>query len=84
MSKLMMSVMGAFSEFERSLIRERPQEGIELAKQRGAYQGRKKAISVEQLSELQKRVDAGEEKSKLAREYGICRSTLYQYLRSGD
>ena len=84
MSKLMLSVMGAFSEFERSLIRERQQEGIVIAKKRGAYHGRKPALSAEQVSELQKRVDAGEEKSKLAREFGICRATLYQYLRSGD
>jgi len=29
--------MGAFAEFERSLIRERQREGIDLAKKRGAY-----------------------------------------------
>jgi DNA invertase Pin-like site-specific DNA recombinase len=37
MANLMLSVMGAFAEFERSLIRERQREGIALAKQRGAY-----------------------------------------------
>lgn len=42
MANLMLSVMGAFAEFERSLIRERQREGIALAKQRGAYKGRKK------------------------------------------
>jgi hypothetical protein len=42
MANVMLSVMGAFAEFERSLIRERQREGIALAKQRGAYQGRKK------------------------------------------
>ena len=36
----MRSVMGAFAEFERTLIKERQCEGIALAKQRGAYQGR--------------------------------------------
>ena len=48
MATLMLSVMGAFAEFERSLIRERQREGIELAKLRGAYRGRKKALSSEQ------------------------------------
>jgi len=38
MSSLMLSVMGAFAEFERSLIKERQREGIALAKKRGAYQ----------------------------------------------
>ncbi len=41
MANLMPSVMGAFAEFERSLIRERQREGIALAK-RGAYKGRKR------------------------------------------
>jgi len=36
MANLMLSVMGAFAEFERSLIREHQREGIVLAKQRGA------------------------------------------------
>jgi len=82
MANLMLSVMGAFAEFERSLIRERQREGIALAKQRGAYRGRKKALRAEQATELQRRVAAGEKKAKLAREFGISRETLYQYLRT--
>lgn len=45
MANLMLSVLGAFAEFERSLIRERQREGIALAKQRGAYKGRKKTLT---------------------------------------
>ena len=82
MANLMLSVMGAFAEFERALIRERQREGIALAKQRGAYRGRKKALSPERVDELRRRADAGEQKAKLAREYGISRETLYQYLRT--
>ncbi len=82
MANLMLSVMGAFAEFERALIRERQREGIALAKQRGAYRGRKKALSPEQAAELQQRVAAGEQKAKLSREFGISRETLYQYLRT--
>ncbi len=84
MANLMLSVMGAFAEFERSLIRERQREGIALAKQRGVYRGRKKALSPEQVAELRKRVAAGEQKAKLARDVGISRETLYQYLRTAD
>jgi DNA invertase Pin-like site-specific DNA recombinase len=40
MANLMLSVMGAFAEFERALIRERQREGIVLAKQRGAWDER--------------------------------------------
>lgn len=81
MANLMLSVMGAFAEFERALIGERQREGIALAKQRGAYRGRKKALSVEQATELRRRVAAGEQKAKLAREFSISRETLYQYLK---
>ena len=81
MANLMLSVMGAFAEFERALIRERQREGIALAKQRGAYRGRKKALSPEQVAELRKRAAAGEQKAKLAREFGVSRETLNQYLR---
>jgi DNA invertase Pin-like site-specific DNA recombinase len=47
MANLMLSVVGAFAEFERSLIRERQREGVALAKQRGAYNGRKKTLTPE-------------------------------------
>ena len=81
MANLMLSVMGAFAEFERALIRERQREGIALAKQRGAYRGRKRSLNSERVSELKRRVAAGEQKAKLAREFGISRETLYQYMR---
>jgi DNA invertase Pin-like site-specific DNA recombinase len=84
MANLMLSVMGAFAEFERSLIRERQREGIALAKQRGAYRGRKKSLSELQITILRQRVAAGEQKANLAREFGISRETLYQYLRMAE
>jgi DNA invertase Pin-like site-specific DNA recombinase len=80
MANLMLSVMGAFAEFERSLIRERQKEGIALAKQRGAYKGRKKTLTLEKAAELVQRADSGVSKAVLARDYGI-RETVYQYLR---
>lgn len=82
MANLMLSVMGAFAEFERALIGERQREGIALAKKRGAYRGRKKALSPDKRVELRKRVASGEQKAKLAREFGISRETLYQYLKA--
>ena len=80
MANLMLSVMGAFAEFERALIRERQKEGIALAKQRGAYQGRKQKLSDEDIYLLKSRVESGEQKAQLARELGISRETLYKYL----
>lgn len=81
MANLMLSVMGAFAEFERALIRERQREGIALAKQRGVYRGRKRALSDADIATLKARVSAGEQKTQIARDFGISRETLYQYLR---
>ena len=81
MANLMLSVMGAFAEFERALIRERQREGVALAKQRGAYKGRKRALSAAQVATLKERVAAGETKTTIAWDLGISRETLYAYLR---
>jgi DNA invertase Pin-like site-specific DNA recombinase len=80
MSNLLLAVMGAFAEFERSLIRERQREGIALAKKAGVYKGRKPSLTPERVVELRKRVKAGEKKAALAREFKISRETLYTYL----
>ena len=82
MANLMLSVMGAFAEFERALIRERQREGIALAKRRGAYRGRKRSLNHEQVAEVRRRIEAGEAKAKIARDFGISRETLYQYLNA--
>jgi len=84
MATLLLSVMGAFAEFERALIRERQREGIALAKQRGVYRGRKKALNAAQRAELRQRLAVGEKKAQVARDFGISRETLYQYLRLAE
>jgi DNA invertase Pin-like site-specific DNA recombinase len=84
MATLLLSVMGAFAEFERALIRERQREGIELAKKRGAYRGRKRSLNTDQVAELRRRAAAGAAKAALAREFGVSRETVYQYLRTAD
>jgi DNA invertase Pin-like site-specific DNA recombinase len=84
MATLLLSVLGAFAEFERALIQERQAEGIALAKSRGAYTGRTRSLTAAQASDLRARVAAGEPKAALGREYGISRQTLYQYLRPAE
>jgi DNA invertase Pin-like site-specific DNA recombinase len=80
MATLLLSVMGAFAEFERALILERQREGIAAAKQRGVYTGRKPALTAAQAQQLRERAAAGEGKAALAREFGISRETVYSYL----
>jgi DNA invertase Pin-like site-specific DNA recombinase len=80
---LMLQIMGAVAEFERSMILERQREGIRIAQAKGAYRGRKAALSVARAEELRARVAAGNaNKAALAKEFGITRQTLYAYLKA--
>jgi len=81
LSKLLFNVLGSFAEFERSLIRERQREGIALAKKEGKYMGRKPSLTEAQAMELRNRATT-ESNAALAREFGISRETLYQYIRT--
>lgn len=83
MSMLMLSIMGAVAEFERSITRERQAEGIKIAKTKGVYKGRKASLTYEQLEEVKHKIAAGVPKAKVAREYKCNRETIYRYLR-GD
>jgi len=56
MANLMMAMLGAFAEFERSLIRERQREGIVLAKAKGIYTGRKPSLTAAQVEQVRARV----------------------------
>ena len=79
-AKLMLGVMGSVAEFERAIIRERQAEGIAKAKKRGVYKGRARALTDEQVDEARRRVAEGIPKAKVARDLGIGRTTLYEYL----
>jgi DNA invertase Pin-like site-specific DNA recombinase len=80
-ARLMLTMLGAFAEFERELLRERQREGIAIAKARGVYKGRKRALTPEQVKEVIEQAYAGIPKADLARAYSISRETLYAYLR---
>ena len=80
MSKLMLTIMGGVAEFERAMIRERQLEGIALAKKAGKYTGRKSTMTDAQVRAIRDRAATGENKSALAREFGITRQTVYNIL----
>lgn len=81
-SNLLLSIMGAFAEFERSLIRERQREGIQVAKSKGKYKGRKLLLTKDTLIALIKRDKENNHKNRsaLAKEFNISRQSLYNYL----
>ena len=84
MSNLLLSMLGAVAEFERSIILERQREGISIAKDQGKYKGRKPSLTSERVLELQRRAGAGEKKTALAREFGVSRETVYTYIKAEE
>lgn len=81
MSQLLLSVMGAFAEFERNLILERQREGIAIAKAKGVYKGRKPKLTAEFSEKIIGLVNKGMPIAAVARELNICRHTVYKALR---
>jgi DNA invertase Pin-like site-specific DNA recombinase len=77
MSKVLLNLLGAFVEFEREQIKERQEEGLAPPKK----VGRKRVLLPDQLLAIKQRLADGAKKTELARELGISRETLYQYLR---
>jgi DNA invertase Pin-like site-specific DNA recombinase len=84
MDKLMLSMLGAFAEYERTLIRERQREGINKAKLRGVYRGRpRKNTDNERIAHIVAEATAlGANKTRIAAKHGISRDTLYKYITS--
>jgi len=78
MQTLMLQMLGAFAQFERTLIKERQREGIEAAKAKGKKLGAPSKLTTEQMTEIKRRAETGEDKSKIAKEFGISRPTLYK------
>jgi DNA invertase Pin-like site-specific DNA recombinase len=72
------------AEFERELIKERQREGIAIAKAKGdVYKGRTKCLSPSQVEDMKAQVAAGIPKATVARNLGISRKSLYNYLNEG-
>lgn len=84
MSNFLLSIMGAYAEFERSLIHERQRQGIDLAKQAGRYKGRARKLTADQIEDARALVADGYPKTKLAERFGVSRATLYRALDATD
>lgn len=81
LSVLLLQVLGAFAQFQRMIIREAQREGIAIAKRNGVYKGRKKSLTTEDVAIVLQRIGAGDHKTQIARDLGVSRKTLYEYLK---
>lgn len=80
MSRLMLQIMGAVAEFERSLIKERQREGIEQAKKKGTQFGRKPKLTDAQVDKAVEMLKQGVDKKSIAEALEVSRQTLYRAL----
>jgi len=74
-AKLQLQMLGAFSEYERNMIRKRQAEGIAKAKAKGVYAKRGASINIEKIRELQKE---GLTITAIARALDISRMSVYR------
>lgn len=79
--KAFLDMLGVFAEFETNLRRERQIEGIEAAKARGVYKGRKARIDPDAIRKL---AAEGIKPAHIARQLGISRATVYRFLPVAD
>lgn len=79
--KLMLTMIGAINEFERTNLLERQREGIAIAKREGKYKGRK-AVSIPDFEKYYQRYSTRQiSKSELAKELNISRPTLDKLIK---
>lgn len=81
-STLMLQLLGAVSQFERALIKERQREGIAIAKSKKLYKGRKPALDKAAVAKLQQMAAEGVSKVEIAQKLGISRASVYVYLNA--
>lgn len=82
MATLMLQMIGAFAEFERSMIRSRQKEGIEMAKKNGRKLGRKTKINKEVKKEVGSLREQGTSIRQIAIKMNLSRATIYKAMQS--
>ncbi|MET3684484.1 DNA invertase Pin-like site-specific DNA recombinase [Alkalibacillus flavidus] len=77
--RAMFGMLSVFAEFERDIIRERTQAGLQSARKKGKVGGRP---TIDDKTKKQIRIlyDQGERAKDIATEYGIGRSTVYKII----
>ena len=81
--KLIFHIFGALAEFERNLIRERTNAGLQAARTRGMKGGRPKSLTGKKVEMARKLyADKSNSVEEICRTLGISRMTLWRYVKS--
>lgn len=79
MGRLVVTVLGMVADMELKFIRDRQRAGIEAAKEKGVYRGRRKSVDDMEICRL---AAEGTPKAQIARDLGISRMSVYRALQS--
>jgi DNA invertase Pin-like site-specific DNA recombinase len=74
--RLVLHIMAALAEFERSLIRERTCAGLAAAKRRGRKLGRRRFLTIDQIDIARSLIRGGKSRGDVARKLKVARSTI--------
>ena len=79
--KLIFHLFGALAEFERNLIRERTQAGLQAARVRGKKEGRRQKLTSQEI-EIGRSLSTDQQRSvtSICEHLGISRLTYYRYI----
>lgn len=80
--RLVLHIMAALAEFERSLNSERTRSGLAAAKRRGKKLGRRPKLTSEQIRRARSLIKKGESLQKVATRFSVARSTLHAALHA--
>lgn len=82
--KFFVTILGAFAEFELANSKQRRDEGIAIAKEKGVYKGRKPgsiSLNGEKLERFKKFYKLGMNKTDLSKEFEVPRVTIYNWIK---
>jgi len=82
--RLLFNMLGAIAQFETEIRAERQMDGIQKAKERGIEFGRKKKLTDDERSELQRRRRKGDLIKDLMKGYGLSKASVYRYLNESE
>ena len=78
MATLTLQIMGAFAEFERTMIRSRQREGIDAAKKAGKHLGRPAKVDNKFIKVVKEKVKSCQSIRSIAKELNVSRATIYK------
>lgn len=81
--RMVFSVLGAFAQFERDVIRERTKAGLAAAKARGVILGNRPVLTGEKYDIAQRMWQAGIPAARIARAVECCEATIYKTFPGG-